>query len=149
VEGKTTRGRRLLTDGRNSLWIRGDTIIEVATRYGLANSPGKILDAIEESFDTIIYCEHEPQYWGFETVEEWARALDENFDQVLAAAYLSIMSFVNGLPNNIEPGTLSMSLAEIAVDLIAESPALLSPEHEEEFMQEIRDRYSGIDVGAC
>jgi hypothetical protein len=149
VEGKTTKSRRLLTDGSNSLWIYGDTIIEVATRYGLANSPGKILDAIGESFDTVIYSEYEPQHWGFESHEEWDRAWDEMYKQQQAASYLEIMSYVNGLPNRIDPGTIGMSFAKIAADLIADSPALLSPAHEEELMQEIYDIYFGIDVGAC
>jgi len=149
VEGKTAKGRRLLTDGSNSLWIYGDTVIDVATRYGLANFPGQILDAIGESFDTIIYSEHEPQYWGFETVEEWERVWDEMHKQKRAETYLEIMNYVNGLPTNIEPGTAAMSWAEIAQELIAESPTLLSPDHQEELMQEICDRYYGIDVGAC
>jgi hypothetical protein len=34
-------------------------------------APGGILKAISEVFDTEIYSEHEPQFWGFDTEEEW------------------------------------------------------------------------------
>ena len=148
-EGRTTQGFRLLKDDSGSLWVHGDENFQGASRYGLGNCPRNILTAIEAVFDTKLYSEHEPQYWGFESHEEWDRAWDEMHKQQQAEFYLDIMSYVNGLPNGIEPGTVGMSMAEIAGELIAESPALLSPEHEEELMQEIRDRYCGIDVGAC
>ena len=149
VEGKTTQGCRLLIDDSGSLWIHGDENFQGASRYGLGNSPRNILSAIEAVFNTKLYSEHESQYWGFETKEEWERAWDEMYKQQQAEFYLEVMSYVNGLPNSIEPGTIGMLLAEIAEELIAESPALLSPEHEEELMQEIHDRYFGIDVGSC
>jgi hypothetical protein len=43
------------------------------TRYG-GNDPGKILKALANVFDTDIASEYEPQYWGFDTQEEWERA---------------------------------------------------------------------------
>jgi hypothetical protein len=33
-------------------------------------NPTKILDAIEVEFDTHVVSEHQPEYWGFDTVEE-------------------------------------------------------------------------------
>jgi len=149
VEGKTSNGKRFLTDGSNGLWIHGDETFDGATHYGLGNAPGRILAAIEESFNTTIYSEHEPQYFGYETVEEWDSAWDELYKQEQAELYLDIMCFVNGLPNKIKPGTNGMSMAEIAVSLIAKSPALLSPDHQEELMQEIHDIYFGKDIGTC
>ena len=63
----------LLTDGLNSLHVfsgrRG--YINFVTRFASGGDPTKILDAICEAFDADIYTEHEPQFWGFETQEEW------------------------------------------------------------------------------
>ena len=33
--------------------------------------PRHIIKAIEQAFDTEIFSEHEPQFWGFATQEEW------------------------------------------------------------------------------
>ena len=37
--------------------------------YG-ANAPSRILEAIATTFDTEIFSEHEPQFWGFTSQEE-------------------------------------------------------------------------------
>jgi hypothetical protein len=63
-------GARWLTDGRNVLAVWPDEPV-CFTWYKPNGSPEKILDAIAACFDAEICCEHQPQYWGFETEEEW------------------------------------------------------------------------------
>jgi hypothetical protein len=66
--------KRCLTDGRNFLWVFcDDKGLASFTRYGW-NEPQGILQAIAEEFDVDIASEHEPEYWGFETQEEWDAA---------------------------------------------------------------------------
>jgi hypothetical protein len=44
------------------------------TRYGV-NAPQRILQAIADEFGVDIVSECEPQFWGYETTEEWEAAL--------------------------------------------------------------------------
>jgi hypothetical protein len=68
----TTEGKRLLTDGRNYLWVSiDDGVVSYLTRYASTGAPGKILNALTAAFDTDIVSECEPQFWGFDTQDEW------------------------------------------------------------------------------
>jgi len=64
---------RILTDGRNYLDVSIDDngLVMYLTRFSPNNAPGRILEAIAESFNIEIYSEYEPQFWGFDTEEEW------------------------------------------------------------------------------
>jgi hypothetical protein len=66
---------RYLTDSHNYVWVYGNKsgFVDMITRYG-CNNPTKILQAIAEAFGTDIFSEHEPQFWGFQTQEEWDAA---------------------------------------------------------------------------
>jgi hypothetical protein len=58
----TTEKSRLLTDGRNYLWvyIDDDGFVGCLTRYFPNGAPGKILNALANVFDTDIVSEYEP-----------------------------------------------------------------------------------------
>src|SRR5262249_35520411 len=95
----TTKKRKCLTDGRNYLWvsINDAGFVGNITRYG-ANAPSKILIVIAETFDTDIFSEYEPQYWDFDTKEEWdawqeklAKENDEKF-------HAELLKYLRGKP---------------------------------------------------
>jgi hypothetical protein len=67
----TTETAKCLTDGRNFIWlyINDGGFVCSLSCYG-ANAPSKILGAIATVFDTEIFSEHEPQFWGFASEEE-------------------------------------------------------------------------------
>jgi hypothetical protein len=70
----TSPTSRCLTDGKsNFLWVyaNDDGTVSSMTRWRPNGWPAGILEAIEEAFSVEIFCEHEPQYWGFNTEEEW------------------------------------------------------------------------------
>jgi len=69
---------RCLTDGRQCLWVHlsEDGIVETLVAYG-TYQPIEMLDAICETFGTEIYTEHDPQYWGCGTQEEWVAAMPD------------------------------------------------------------------------
>ena len=64
----TTETSKCLTDGRNYIWLYIDDggLVGSLSRFG-ANAPSKILEAIATSFDTDIFSEYEPQFWGFDS----------------------------------------------------------------------------------
>ena len=83
---ETTKKSKCLTDGRNYLWvyIGDDDLVECITSYFPGGAPGKILSAIAEACDVDIVSEYEPQFWGFDTEEEWeawARQIEEEDNQ--------------------------------------------------------------------
>jgi hypothetical protein len=69
---------RCLDDGRNCLWVylSQDGIVESLVAYGMS-VPVEILAAISMTFGTEIYTEHDPQYWGCDTQEEWEAAFPD------------------------------------------------------------------------
>jgi hypothetical protein len=70
---ETKAQSRMLTDGRNFLWLYVDDagFVSCLTRYIPNGAPGKILSAIADAFDTEIVSEYEAQFWEFDTHEEW------------------------------------------------------------------------------
>jgi hypothetical protein len=106
----TTETFRCLTDGRNYLWvyINDAGMVTCITRYG-ANAPGKILNAMGEAFNTYIVSEYEPQFWGFDTQEEWDAAMEQMAKESEEEFYVEVINYIRGQPNNIKPGSASLS----------------------------------------
>jgi hypothetical protein len=122
----TNETSRCLTDGRHYLWVylTDDGLVSWLSSY-FPNVPIKILDAIAEKFETEIFSEHEPQYWGFDTQEEWDTATKDIHDQQREQFYRDLCAFVRGLPNNIRPGTIGEIQAKIAKKLFEEDATII------------------------
>jgi hypothetical protein len=138
----TTEKSRLLTDGRNYVWvyIDDDGLVGCLTRYA-ANAPGKILNALADVFDTDIVSEYEPQFWGFDTQEEWdawQRKISQEHEE---AFHIELLKYLRGEPNNITPGTIGMLQAEIARTLVEKDPSLLLSENKDKLRNEIQSIY--------
>lgn len=142
IAPETGETRRCLTDGRNYLWVylTEDGHVDVLSRFG-ANVPGKILRAIAEAFDADIFSEHEPQFWGFDTQEQWDAAWGEIADQHREEFYADVCAFIRGEPNDIRPGTVGETEAKIAKTLAETDPTLLHPENKDRLLAEIRAIY--------
>ena len=69
VPDQTTDTYRCLTDGRDYVWVRMDG----AGFFWHVRGMSKILCAVADAFDTDIVSEHQAQFWGFDTEEEWER----------------------------------------------------------------------------
>jgi hypothetical protein len=138
VSSDTSERSRCLTDGRNYLWVNltEDGFVDSLTRSG-ANAPGKILAAISEAFETDVFSEYEPQYWGFDTKEEWEAAWKKISDQDRDQFYADVCAYIRGEPNNIKPGTIGEIKAKIAKTLVESQAALLQPENKDRLLAEM------------
>jgi hypothetical protein len=138
----TSETSRCLTDGRNYLWVHltEDGFVDGLKRFG-GNAPGKILTAISEAFETDVFSEYEPQYWGFDTQEEWEAAWkkisDQDRDRFRDRFYAAVCAYIRGEPNEIVPGTIWEIKAKIVKTLIESEAALLRPENKDRLLSEM------------
>jgi hypothetical protein len=143
-----------LTDGSNYLWafLTEDGSVSVFTAQS-ANNPYKILRAISEAFETDIFSESDPQFWGFGTEEEMTAACkkaaaddEEVADLNRHQFYANVCAYVRGEPNNINLPTKIK--AQIARVLVENDAALLGPEMKEQLLAEIEviDAPEEVDV---
>ena len=151
---ETSEMWRCLTDGRNYVWVQVDDqgLVCFLTRYA-GNVAKKILNAIAEAFDTDIVSEYEPQYWGFDTQEEWNAWLDRKSREADERFYTELCKYLRGEANDIRPGTCGMEIAEIAKKLVEKDPTLLMPINKDKLRKEIestsgRDQESGGPLDA-
>jgi hypothetical protein len=79
---ETNERIRALSDGCDCLmvYLTDDGFVSFLSRNG-PNTPDKILVAIAETFETEIFSEHQPQFWGFNTQEEWDAGIKELHDR--------------------------------------------------------------------
>jgi hypothetical protein len=139
---QTEENSRCLTDGRNYLWvaISSHGWVGQLSRYG-ASVPSKILHAIVEAFHTEIFSEHEPQYWGYSTREEWAAAWSEMDERSRREFYDDVWKFVRGGASNLISGTIGETKGMIAKALVEKNAALLEPENKDKLMAEMEAVY--------
>jgi hypothetical protein len=99
--------------------------------------PAEILGAIAEAFDTDIVSEHEPQFWGFETQEEWDAWMDQISNEDTESFYLEVLKYVRGESHDIGPTTVGMIWAQIAKEIVEKDPTLLLLENKDKLLSEI------------
>jgi len=135
----TTDKKKCLTDGRNYLWIYvdDDGFVNRLVRYASNGSPYEILRVIEQAFDTEIFSEHQPQYWGFDSEQAWDAWMEEGNRKAIDEFYGELIKFASGHANNIRAGTIGCIQAEIAKKLITNDPRLLLPEERNRLMENV------------
>jgi hypothetical protein len=139
-----TSNRRCLTDGRNFLWayMNWEGSVSRLLAHG-PDGPGKIFGAIRDAFDTHIFSDHEPQYWGFDTQEEWDAAKKRESDQARNELYAYVCAYVRGEPIG-RPLGIGEIKAKIAKGFIETDAALLHPENKDKLLAGIDAIYAAI-----
>jgi hypothetical protein len=134
VTNESSEVERCLTDGVNFVWFsksEDDGSLFWIRCYGW-NHPAKILETIADIYDTGIFSEHQPQFHGFETQEEWdaaMRVLDKREEEQW---YTKFCKFLRGEEHNYRPGTPSMLRMEAGRKLVAKFPELMLPENKDQ-----------------
>ena len=71
----------------------------------------EIFHAIAEAFDTDIVTEHQPEFWGFDTQEEWDAHEKRIHEEYERKFYAELLKHLRGEPSDIRPGTIGMKKA--------------------------------------
>jgi hypothetical protein len=72
VPGQTTDTYRCLTDGREHVWVQLDGNGFFWSVRGISG----ILYTVAHVFETEVVSEHEAQFWGLDTEEEWDACME-------------------------------------------------------------------------
>ena len=75
------------------------------------------------------------------TQEEWDLFHEKLAEENEANFHADIIKYVNDEPNDLTPGTIGMSKANIAKDLVAQNPGLVNPDRKSELMEAINVVY--------
>jgi hypothetical protein len=147
VTPRTTSYWKCLSDDRgNCLWIDEgeDGSVGGMKCYAPNGNPSKILCLIQETFNTKIVSEFDPEYWGFDTEAEWETGLREfKFEE--DRFFVDLLKFIANEPNGIRAGTYDETTAKIAKRLVEVDPTLVLPAKRQELkerIKEVRDRAS-------
>ena len=135
---------RVLIDGKNYLWVwpsANGQYVGSYTRFN-SNNPNHILRAIARIFDTEIVSENEPQYWGFETWEEYAAYEEKREKERRDKFYEQILKHVRGEKIEYESGRYQRAVLDIAKKLIAANADLTSPDKKDELLQAVKEIYA-------
>jgi hypothetical protein len=97
----------------------------------------EILNAIAEAFDTDIVSEHQPEYWGFDTQEEWDADKKRIHEEYERQFHVELLKHLRGEPTDIQPGTIGMKKAEIAKSLVEKDPSFMEPANRDKLRGEI------------
>jgi hypothetical protein len=140
---EATSHYRCLTDGVNFLWVYSNEegLVSKFCRWAPNGLPQRILCAIADQFDVDIVSEYEPQYWGFETEEEWEAAWAAMAQKDEQDFYNEVIKFVRGEDHNIRSDTLEMARAETVKRIIAENPHLAADDKLPELIKAVSTIY--------
>jgi hypothetical protein len=131
----------IMTDGQNYLHAYQAPNGQLGfTRFG-ENMPGYILGTISRLFDTEIFSEYCPQFWGYDTNEEWEASSEEMAAAGRHEFYVEIQKILRGEPVDVDPETIWMTKAQIAKELVGVDPSLLLAENEALLMAKIEGIY--------
>ena len=137
-----TDRRCLVDEAGNFLWVFYDEqgYVTSFTRWGV-NCADHILAAITDACHVEIVSEHEAQYWGYATEEEWDAAWEARAEEDRRAFYNQVARFVRGEDHDIRPGTIGMIQAEIAKRLWTKSPELLDESKRSDLIKAVESIY--------
>jgi hypothetical protein len=130
---------RYLTDGSYSMEVvvYESGFADIIVRNLWCAPEKEVFHAIAEAFDTEIVIEGQPEFYGFDTQEEWDAWNKRRNEEDERTLHAELLKHLRGEPSNIRPGTIGMKNAEIAKALVEKDPSLMEPENRDKLMGEI------------
>ena len=134
---------RYLTDGSYSMEVvvYESGFADIIVRNLWCAPEKEIFHAIAEAFDTEIVIEGQPEFYGFDTQEEWDAWNEQESRQAEESFHDELLKYLRGEPSDIRPRTIGMIKAEIAKKLADKEPALLLLTNKDKFRKEIDTIY--------
>jgi hypothetical protein len=144
----TSETARCLTDGcGNCLWVYlSETgMVDCFTRYFPSGNPSRILAAIADQFDVDIVSEYEPQFWGFQSQEEWDEAWEKLAREDEEEFCQDVLRYIAGDANIFTPGTVGRLKADDIKKQVEADSGLLAPENREKLREMIGAVYHDVE----
>lgn len=142
----TTETCRVLIDERGNylcVYANDRGYVTSMSRYGF-QFPERILEMLSSTFNSEIYSEHEPEFYGCSSHEEldaWMRAVSS---EIKDEFYEEVINFVSGKEHGLIHGTIEMAKGEIAKALVLFNPDFLLLKNKEEFLIAIEHEYKQV-----
>ncbi|NRP27351.1 hypothetical protein XMD420_000954 [Marinobacterium sp. xm-d-420] len=140
-EEEITTLDRCLTNGIDYIWIHLNKINETSCAFQVDRIPTDFELQLIELLEANVYSEHEPQFWGFETMEEWHSAMEEEARIEREEFYANLVAFLKFKTHKFKKGTVAMDKVLIAHDLVIEDPTFLVAERKDQFLETIDKIY--------
>jgi hypothetical protein len=111
------------------------------SRPSFAPMPWAVLDALVDEFQVELVTEYDHRYLGFDAAEEWDAFQEELAKENEDWFYKNLLHYVRGEPNDLPPGTIGMTQADIAKTLIELDQSLAEPGKREVLLKKVEAVY--------
>jgi hypothetical protein len=141
VTSKTTATHRSVTDGTNSVWVDSDAngLVEKIAVWG-NNDAEWLFAVITFKYSVKIISEFEPQYWGFDSEDEWHIAvwvddLSDSYSMLIGPppTQISELSAMEDIHRRVT--MLQILRHQIAARLIDADPSLREVENKHKLLR--------------
>lgn len=143
VNNNTRQNRRLLTDGKNHMWIHGDKFVELIKRFG-TNEAYDMLQILGSVFNTEVYSEYSLEYGDGDSVGAWNEIGLRDDLQFKEKSHEIVMEQIAEL-ESLEPGSFGWVWARVVKHLVADNEDLVFPDRMDQISCKVMEHYLSGD----
>ena len=140
-DGRSSETERCLTDGFDSVWVYGHVSPSpgCSIDYRFDDAPG-IYVRLQQLFQTEVLSDNEPQYWGFDSHEDWDNHLAKQAERERNRLYDDLVNFLTLRAHPFQKDTVGMGKALVAHELVVNDPTYLDVRRKSEFLNHVDER---------
>lgn len=133
--------RRILSDGQTFISVQSESSGEIDSltlERPFVFSSGIALTRTIAKYMACtfaLYTANQPQYWGFETKQEWDAERKRMERARTAKFYADVLQYVAGDGEAFQGGTVEHAKGEVARELISKQPSLIRPEKRRQLLR--------------